>query len=66
MKTKVTKHEDFSRSGNDATKDIETRQETKLIEREVVKVPCKYCGTLVDPVRNEKCPSCGGRIMLSH
>jgi rubrerythrin len=26
--------------------------------REVVKVPCKYCGTLVD-VTSPKCPSCG-------
>ncbi len=44
---------------------IETKQETKIIEREVVKIPCKYCGTLVDPVRNEKCPNCGARLYLN-
>jgi hypothetical protein len=28
-------------------------------EEEIVKVPCKFCGTLVDPVRDKACPNCG-------
>jgi uncharacterized OB-fold protein len=56
--TKV--EEDFSRSGNEVTKEI---HDTKVVEREVLKVPCKYCRSLVDPVRNATCPSCGGRLV---
>jgi rubrerythrin len=33
----------------------------KEIIREVVKVPCEYCGTLVE-VTNPKCPSCGAPL----
>ena len=29
--------------------------------KEVVKMPCRYCGTLV-PVESQKCPECGARL----
>ena len=32
-----------------------------VIEREVIKIPCKYCGNLIDPVRDDRCPRCGAR-----
>lgn len=30
-----------------------------VIQREVVRIKCKHCGTLVDPASERKCPSCG-------
>lgn len=32
---------------------------TIVVEKEIVKVPCKYCGTLVDVFRNNMCSQCG-------
>ena len=32
-----------------------------IVEREVVKIPCKYCGNLIDPARDDRCPRCGAR-----
>ena len=52
--------EDFTRSGNEVTKEIHN---TQVIEREVLRLPCKYCRSLVDPVRNTTCPSCGARLV---
>lgn len=38
---------------------------TKVIEREVIKVPCRYCGTLVELRTGvNKCSSCGAAIKL--
>ncbi len=38
---------------------------TKVIEREVIKVPCRYCGTLVEITAGpSKCPSCGAPLQL--
>lgn len=36
----------------------------EIVEREVLKIPCKFCGNLIDPVRDTKCPSCGATITL--
>jgi Ca2+/Na+ antiporter len=36
-----------------------------IIERDVVRIPCKYCKTLVDPVHDKVCPNCGAPIDLS-
>jgi DNA-directed RNA polymerase subunit M/transcription elongation factor TFIIS len=52
----VDEEEDFSRNE-------EPSKEKVIIEREVVKVPCKYCGTLSDPVRNSTCPKCGAKLL---
>ncbi len=30
-----------------------------IVREEIVKVPCKFCGTLVDPIRDKACPNCG-------
>jgi len=30
-----------------------------VLKEEIVKVPCKFCGTLVDPARDTACPNCG-------
>ena len=32
---------------------------TIVIEKEVVKIPCKYCGALMDVFRNNTCSQCG-------
>lgn len=37
-------------------------QQTTIIEREVVKIPCKYCGTLNDAVRSKTCSQCGAPV----
>ncbi len=40
-------------------------QEETIIERESVKIPCKYCKTLIDPVTDKTCPNCGAPIDLT-
>ena len=30
-----------------------------ILKEEIVKIPCKFCGTLVDPARDRACPNCG-------
>ncbi|MCP8316297.1 MAG: hypothetical protein H3Z52_06460 [archaeon] len=42
--------------------EVEERAPTIVIQKEVLKIPCKYCGELVDPMVNSRCPRCGGRI----
>ena len=38
---------------------------TKIIEKQVIKVPCKYCGTLIELTSGDnKCPNCGNYIRL--
>ena len=38
----------------------------KIIQKEVIKVPCKYCGTLIELTSGEnKCPNCGATIKLA-
>lgn len=34
---------------------------TKEVVREVVKIPCKYCDTLI-PLEVSECPNCGARL----
>jgi hypothetical protein len=53
----VSQSEDFAR------RETPPQRETVIVQKEVMKVPCRYCGTLVDPVTNSKCPSCGGKIL---
>ncbi len=48
----ATQREDFSR-----------REGPVVVEKEVVRIPCKYCGALVDPVANTTCPNCGGKLL---
>jgi hypothetical protein len=38
-----------------------TEKETIVKEREIVKIPCSYCGTLVSMTEN-RCPNCGAYI----
>ena len=33
-----------------------------VIERERMRVPCRFCGVYVDPLANRTCPSCGSAI----
>jgi hypothetical protein len=37
-------------------------QKTVLLTKEVTKVPCKYCGNLVNLNEFNVCPRCGGRL----
>jgi ABC-type uncharacterized transport system YnjBCD substrate-binding protein len=41
---------------------IMTTQQTTIVEREVVKVPCQYCRTLNDLARSKTCSQCGAPI----
>lgn len=41
-----------------------TERPVEVVEREVLKIPCKFCGNLIDPIRDTKCPSCGANITL--
>lgn len=51
----VTEEEDFA--------DRPTKEkETVVIQKEVVKVPCKYCGALNDIVAQKTCSNCGAAI----
>ena len=36
--------------------------QTTIVEREIVKIPCKYCGSLNDIVSNRTCPQCGAPV----
>jgi rubrerythrin len=49
--------------GIDSVSPQPVQKETTIIQREVVKIPCKYCGTLVDPVQDQKCPNCGAAVI---
>lgn len=37
-------------------------QPTVVVSKEVTKIPCKYCGNLVNLNEVNICPSCGGRL----
>jgi len=37
-------------------------QTTVIVEKEVVRTPCRYCGCLVDAFRSDKCPNCGAPL----
>jgi RNA polymerase subunit RPABC4/transcription elongation factor Spt4 len=32
-----------------------------VVVKEVVKVPCKYCGALI-PIESQRCPNCGAKF----
>jgi hypothetical protein len=39
---------------------------TKIIQKEIIKIPCKFCGALVELTSDvNKCPSCGAPIKIS-
>lgn len=58
-KDTMTKEEDFAPPPATVMKENNT-----VLTREVVKIPCKYCAMLVDPVRDAKCPSCGANLRI--
>lgn len=33
----------------------------QVVVKEIVKAPCKYCGTLI-PVEDQRCPNCGTKF----
>ncbi len=54
------------REGADAVQKQESVivKERKLIkEKEVIRIPCRYCKFLSDPVRDRKCSNCGAPIL---
>lgn len=53
---KVVEEEDFSPP---IPKQPVVRESNTVYTREVIRVPCKYCGTLLDPIQNKTCPRCG-------
>ncbi len=38
-------------------------REKVVVEREVLRIPCNHCGSLIDPIRNGTCPKCGAPIL---
>jgi hypothetical protein len=40
----------------------EPQKPTMIVEKEVVRIPCKYCGNMIDAFRNSTCPKCGAPI----
>lgn len=54
----VTQQEDFSPTTTAPTTFV------REVHREILKVPCKYCGTLLDPVRQQHCASCGAKVSV--
>ena len=38
------------------------REVQREIQREVLRIPCRYCRTLLDPIREKTCPHCGGVV----
>jgi DNA-directed RNA polymerase subunit RPC12/RpoP len=54
-KDKTTEEEDFS-----PPRPLE--KSTVVVTKEVMKIPCRYCGALLDPVQNSLCPRCGAKI----
>jgi len=39
-------------------------QKETIIQREVLKVPCKYCNALLDPFQDKTCPKCGAPVTV--
>lgn len=52
---KVTQQEDFSRGEESSP------QQTVVVQKEIVKVPCKYCGVL-NEITARTCSNCGAAI----
>jgi len=46
--------------GSDVTITIPVSKEVIIKEKEIIKRPCPYCGTLI-PIEAERCPHCGGK-----
>jgi DNA-directed RNA polymerase subunit RPC12/RpoP len=49
----VSQEEDFSPPGQN--------QSTVVVSREVLRIPCRFCGTLIDPIQSMTCPKCGAK-----
>lgn len=45
----------------DGTRAISPPMHKEILTREIVKIPCRYCGQLVTQT-DRKCPSCGAKI----
>jgi len=57
---KIVEEEDFSPPSQQQPI---VRESNTVYTKEVLRVPCKYCGTLLDPIQNKTCPQCGGKII---
>jgi hypothetical protein len=40
-------------------------QPAMIVEKEVIKIPCRYCKALLDPYRHSVCPHCGAPIHIA-
>lgn len=50
------------RNAQPITQHTETIKEKQVIQREIVKVPCKFCGNLNELATTRFCPSCGAAV----
>ncbi len=55
-----------SKNYNSESEDFSPPQQQTIVQREVqrevLKVPYKYCRTLIDPIREKRCPNCGAVV----
>ncbi len=55
-----------ARKSDDPTlSEMPNEPQEPAVQREAVKISCKYCKALVDPVRDKVCPNCGAPIDLT-
>lgn len=49
-------------AGGELGQETNVPTKTVIIQREIVRVPCKYCGTLNDIATQRFCPNCGAPV----
>ncbi|MGA2873923.1 MAG: hypothetical protein ABSE82_00170 [Nitrososphaerales archaeon] len=54
-----------SKSDYAALNEMPNESQESALQRDTVKIPCKYCKALVDPVQDKVCPNCGAPIDLT-
>src|SRR2546427_1812502 len=59
-KSYYTEQEDFSSRPQQPT--VVQREFQREVQREVLKIPYRYCKTLLDSIREKKCPNCGAVV----
>jgi predicted RNA-binding Zn-ribbon protein involved in translation (DUF1610 family) len=55
----VDEVEDFERPIYQPERIVATN---RVIERERMRIPCRFCGVYVDPLANRTCPNCGAAL----
>jgi hypothetical protein len=49
---------------NEAISKSKSKEEPSVVvEKEMVRIPCKHCGELVDIAKESSCPRCGAKLL---